>query len=158
MDEAEIAGEWPASGLSKVKIDWERHVFDLISTLVLIIIMMELVAGIIIDTFGELRQEAQEKLIDRKSSCFICGNSLDEFEKAILHGDGGDQKLLVVHLPGLGGWHAVLRLISRRGRCEVGVAVYGCSNDLGVIIRVCNRAAEIGGVDSQVSLIGNRVH
>lgn len=41
--------------LDKNNIDWERYIFDLVSTLVLIIIMMELVAGIIIDAFGELR-------------------------------------------------------------------------------------------------------
>merc|ERR1712232_583786 len=62
-------------------IDLERYFFDLTSTLLLIIIMMELVAGIIIDAFGEMRQIQKDKELDKKSSCFICGNSLDEFEK-----------------------------------------------------------------------------
>ena len=62
-------------------IDYERYLFDLTSTLLLIIIMMELVAGIIIDAFSEMRQQTYLKELDKKSSCFICGNSLDEFEK-----------------------------------------------------------------------------
>lgn len=36
--------------------------------------MLSIVAGIIIDTFGSLREEDHEKQEDIKSKCFICGN------------------------------------------------------------------------------------
>jgi inositol 1,4,5-triphosphate receptor type 1/inositol 1,4,5-triphosphate receptor type 3 len=35
--------------------------------------MVNIVAGIIIDTFGSLREEENDKLIDKTENCFICG-------------------------------------------------------------------------------------
>jgi inositol 1,4,5-triphosphate receptor type 1/inositol 1,4,5-triphosphate receptor type 3 len=36
--------------------------------------MLNIVAGIIIDTFGSLREEESNKLSDMVEVCFICGN------------------------------------------------------------------------------------
>ena len=36
--------------------------------------MLNIVAGIIIDTFGSLREEEGNKLNDMVDNCFICGN------------------------------------------------------------------------------------
>lgn len=36
--------------------------------------MINIVAGIIIDTFGSLREEENSKQSDIKDKCFICGN------------------------------------------------------------------------------------
>lgn len=36
--------------------------------------MLNIVAGIIIDTFGSLREDEANKLSDKIDKCFICGN------------------------------------------------------------------------------------
>ena len=35
--------------------------------------MLNIVAGIIIDTFGSLREEEEAKIVDIRENCFICG-------------------------------------------------------------------------------------
>lgn len=36
-------------------------------------VLLNLISGIIIDTFGELRDEMNERSIDKNTICFICG-------------------------------------------------------------------------------------
>eukprot|EP01017_Pseudomicrothorax_dubius_P030078 TRINITY_DN3712_c0_g2_i1.p1 TRINITY_DN3712_c0_g2~~TRINITY_DN3712_c0_g2_i1.p1 ORF type:complete len:223 (-),score=53.58 TRINITY_DN3712_c0_g2_i1:43-648(-) len=58
-----------------------RFVFDNISNLLCVMIVANIMGGIIIDTFGSLRKEEEERLRDIKESCFICGNTKEVFEK-----------------------------------------------------------------------------
>ena len=51
-----------------------RILYDLLFFFVIIIITMNLIFGVIIDTFGDLRQEKQERDNCLKNTCFICGN------------------------------------------------------------------------------------
>lgn len=51
-----------------------RFFFDNTSNIILVWIMLNIVGGIIIDTFGSLREEENEKLRDKEDNCFICGN------------------------------------------------------------------------------------
>lgn len=41
--------------------------------------MLNIVAGIIIDTFGSLREEEENKLKDMVDNCFVCGNLKYEY-------------------------------------------------------------------------------
>jgi inositol 1,4,5-triphosphate receptor type 1 len=50
-----------------------RVAYDLAFFFVLIVIVLNLILGIIIDTFADLRKEKQEKDELRRNSCFICG-------------------------------------------------------------------------------------
>jgi inositol 1,4,5-triphosphate receptor type 1 len=50
-----------------------RVVYDLLFFFIVIIITLNLIFGVIIDTFGDLRQEKQEKDYTLKNTCFICG-------------------------------------------------------------------------------------
>ena len=43
-------------------------------------VLLNIIFGIIIDTFAELRQQRNEKLKDLKENCFICGNNRFQFE------------------------------------------------------------------------------
>lgn len=43
--------------------------------------MVNIVAGIIIDTFGSLREEESEKIKDIEDKCFICGNLKTIFDR-----------------------------------------------------------------------------
>ena len=53
-----------------------RVVYDLLFFFIVIIITLNLIFGVIIDTFGDLRQEKQEKDYTLRNTCFICGNCL----------------------------------------------------------------------------------
>ena len=59
----------------------ERWSFDNLSNLVIIIVLMQINAGILIDKFGEMKDEEKEKATDRENKCFICGEEKETFEK-----------------------------------------------------------------------------
>ncbi|GCC26788.1 hypothetical protein chiPu_0005208 [Chiloscyllium punctatum] len=57
-----------------------RVVFDLLFFFIVIIIVLNLIFGVIIDTFADLRSEKQKKEEILKSTCFICGLERDKFD------------------------------------------------------------------------------
>lgn len=50
-----------------------RVVYDLLFFFLVIIIVLNLIFGVIIDTFADLRSEKQRKEEVLKTTCFICG-------------------------------------------------------------------------------------
>ena len=52
-----------------------RVVYDLLFFFIVIIIVLNLIFGVIIDTFADLRSEKQTKDEILRNSCFICGKS-----------------------------------------------------------------------------------
>ena len=48
---------------------------------IVIIIVLNLIFGVIIDTFADLRSEKQNKEEVIKNSCFICGEYNSEFKQ-----------------------------------------------------------------------------
>lgn len=50
-----------------------RVVYDLLFFFIVIIIILNLIFGVIIDTFADLRSEKQQKEEILKNTCFICG-------------------------------------------------------------------------------------
>lgn len=71
-----------------------RMIFDIFFFIIVIVILLNIIFGIIIDTFGELRDE--RKRIEKEAStiCFICGRSKYEFE---LRGSGWNQHRQIEH-------------------------------------------------------------
>ncbi|XP_061430042.1 inositol 1,4,5-trisphosphate receptor type 1-like [Lethenteron reissneri] len=57
-----------------------RIIYDLLFYFVVIIIVLNLIFGVIIDTFADLRSEKQNKEEVLKNSCFICGLERDKFD------------------------------------------------------------------------------
>uniref|UniRef100_A0A1I7YYU4 Inositol 1,4,5-trisphosphate receptor n=1 Tax=Steinernema glaseri TaxID=37863 RepID=A0A1I7YYU4_9BILA len=57
-----------------------RIVYDMSFFIVLIIIVLNLIFGVIIDTFGDLRTEKNEKEDVLKNTCFICGLERGRFD------------------------------------------------------------------------------
>ncbi|XP_060931821.1 inositol 1,4,5-trisphosphate receptor type 2 isoform X2 [Limanda limanda] len=57
-----------------------RVVYDLLFFFIVIIIVLNLIFGVIIDTFADLRSEKQRKEEILKTSCFICGLERDKFD------------------------------------------------------------------------------
>ena len=58
-----------------------RVVYDMLFFFVVIIIVLNLIFGVIIDTFADLRSEKQQKEETLKNSCFICGECLETSAK-----------------------------------------------------------------------------
>ena len=50
-----------------------RVIYDMVFFFIVIIIVLNLIFGVIIDTFADLRSEKQTKEEIIKNSCFICG-------------------------------------------------------------------------------------
>ncbi|KAK6750287.1 hypothetical protein RB195_002332 [Necator americanus] len=57
-----------------------RIIYDLSFFVVLIVIVLNLIFGVIIDTFGDLRTEKNDKEDVLKNSCFICGLERGKFD------------------------------------------------------------------------------
>ncbi|RNA13117.1 inositol 1-4-5-trisphosphate receptor type 2 [Brachionus plicatilis] len=57
-----------------------RVVYDLLFFFIVIIITLNLIFGVIIDTFGDLRQEKQEKDYTLRNTCFICSLDRSKFD------------------------------------------------------------------------------
>ncbi|XP_076325648.1 ryanodine receptor-like [Tachypleus tridentatus] len=62
-----------------------RIVFDITFFFFVIVILLAIIQGLIIDAFGELRDQLQSVVDDMESNCFICGIGKDYFDK-IPHG------------------------------------------------------------------------
>ncbi|KAF5282120.1 hypothetical protein FQA39_LY17676 [Lamprigera yunnana] len=57
-----------------------RVIYDLLFFFIVIIIILNLIFGVIIDTFADLRSEKQQKELILKNTCFICGLNRSAFD------------------------------------------------------------------------------
>ena len=71
-----------------------RLVFDVSSWLLITVLLLNIVSGIIIDTFGELRDRRSSVDKDLESKCFICGIDRMHFQR---HGSGFDHHVRHEH-------------------------------------------------------------
>lgn len=62
-----------------------RIIFDITFFFFVIIILLAIIQGLIIDAFGELRDQLESVKEDMESNCFICGIGKDYFDK-VPHG------------------------------------------------------------------------
>ncbi|KAL8219162.1 UNVERIFIED_CONTAM: Inositol 1,4,5-trisphosphate receptor type 2 [Gekko kuhli] len=60
-------------GIGQEPLFAARVVYDLLFYFIVIIIVLNLIFGVIIDTFADLRSEKQKKEEILKTTCFICG-------------------------------------------------------------------------------------
>jgi len=58
-----------------------RAIFDLSFFIIMIILLLNLIFGMIIDAFGDLRDQKTNNDEDQKNVCFICGIERSEFER-----------------------------------------------------------------------------
>lgn len=61
--------------------DYYIYIYDNVALILLTILLFEIMAGLIIDTFSALRDLDISKNEDLRGSCFICGLPVEEFEK-----------------------------------------------------------------------------
>lgn len=62
-----------------------RILFDITFFFFVIVILLAIIQGLIIDAFGELRDQLESVKEDMESNCFICGIGKDYFDK-VPHG------------------------------------------------------------------------
>lgn len=62
-----------------------RIMFDITFFFFVIVILLAIIQGLIIDAFGELRDQLESVKEDMESNCFICGMGKDYFDK-VPHG------------------------------------------------------------------------
>merc|ERR1719498_406837 len=60
----------------------ERMVVDLLYFLIILVVLLNIIFGIIIDTFSSLRADKVEKMDDMRGVCFICGHKKIRFDRA----------------------------------------------------------------------------
>lgn len=65
---------------------YARLAFDLLYNSVLIIMLLNIVFGVIIDTFASLRTADKEKTMDMQNRCFICSIDAYTFDRATKRG------------------------------------------------------------------------
>ena len=58
-----------------------KSVYDMSFFFIVITILLNIIFGIIIDTFAELRDAKKKKDNDKKNICFICGHDSPTFER-----------------------------------------------------------------------------
>ena len=60
---------------------YSRIIYDNLYNFIVMILVVELVAGIIIDTFSEMRVSKETRKQELNSECFICGQTREQLEK-----------------------------------------------------------------------------
>jgi len=66
---------------SSIKHFIGRYLYEVMFFIVLILILLNIIFGIIIDTFAELSEEQRKMEHDKHEKCFICGESKANLEK-----------------------------------------------------------------------------
>ncbi|XP_071832667.1 ryanodine receptor 2-like isoform X4 [Apostichopus japonicus] len=65
--------------------EFERILFDITFFFFVIVILLAIIQGLIIDSFGELRDQQEQVKEDMETKCFICGIGQEYFDK-VPHG------------------------------------------------------------------------
>jgi hypothetical protein len=73
-----------------------RVVFEMSYWVIVIVILMNVIFGIIINTFGELRDQRNALKQEIHSNCFICGEARSQIE---LHSQGWSNHFMCLHSP-----------------------------------------------------------
>ena len=64
-----------------MRIPYRDVLYDSLFNLIVVMIMLDIVSGLIIDTFGALRLQYEERLRDMNNRCFICGINKEIFDR-----------------------------------------------------------------------------
>ncbi|TMW60299.1 hypothetical protein Poli38472_000341 [Pythium oligandrum] len=81
-----LGGYLKQRSIGKTSETYGRLAFDLLYNTVLLIMLLNIVFGVIIDTFALLRTADNEKLMDMQSRCFICSIDAYTFDRMTRRG------------------------------------------------------------------------
>ena len=74
-----------------------RYIIDLLFFLIVLIVLLNVIFGIIIDTFGDLRAQKLERQHNTTETCFICGIDKQVFDRASSQPNGFKAHINVDH-------------------------------------------------------------
>ena len=74
-----------------------RYIIDLLFFLIVLIVLLNVIFGIIIDTFGDLRAQKLERQHDTTDTCFTCGIDKQVFDRASSEPNGFKTHIRVDH-------------------------------------------------------------
>ncbi len=60
---------------------WFKWITDMIFYITVILLVMNMINGIIISTFSQIREEGENRKNDMENVCFICARKREKFEK-----------------------------------------------------------------------------
>lgn len=63
-----------------------RLIYDNLFNILLMVLLLNIIFGITIDTFAELRAEKEQQKVDQYNSCTICSIDRNEFDRYTEHG------------------------------------------------------------------------
>ncbi|RLN66677.1 hypothetical protein BBJ28_00012745 [Nothophytophthora sp. Chile5] len=91
LDQGLMSGGGLGSFLREIPLGTNAHsygrlAFDVLFNILLVVLLLNLVFGVIIDTFASLRMDDQEKMLDMKSRCFICSIDAYSFDRSTKRG------------------------------------------------------------------------
>ena len=66
---------------SNVDLYTARYISDMIFYITVVLLLLNMVNGVIVTTFSQIRQERETKEEDKENKCFICSINRVEFEK-----------------------------------------------------------------------------
>ena len=73
--------------------DMERYLLDISYTVIMVYIVWQMVSGLILDAFDNLRGDREEIEEDMETNCFICGLNREKIEKYYLGKEGFEKHL-----------------------------------------------------------------
>ena len=73
--------------------DMERYILDISYTLIMVSIVWQMVSGLILDAFDNLRGDREEIEEDMETNCFICGLNREKIEKYYIGKEGFEKHL-----------------------------------------------------------------
>lgn len=68
-------------GEEEVKLDYPGIIFDFVFFFIMMVILIEVIKALVIDTFKVLREEVSRKMEDLEGNCIICGEKSEIIEK-----------------------------------------------------------------------------
>ena len=71
----------------------ERYLLDISYTVIMVYIVWQMVSGLILDAFDNLRGDREEIEEDMETTCFICGLNREKIEKYYIGKDGFEKHL-----------------------------------------------------------------
>ena len=73
--------------------DMERYLLDISYTVIMVYVVWQMVIGLILDAFDNLRGDREEIEEDMENTCFICGLNREKIEKYYLGKEGFENHL-----------------------------------------------------------------
>ncbi|EAR98945.2 MIR domain protein (macronuclear) [Tetrahymena thermophila SB210] len=87
----------PGNGKQNQQYTVGRLLFDNLQNYILVVILVEIVAGLIVEAFEDLREKEQEKNRDISDKCFICDNQKTEFNRKQDNNGGFQEHIKLNH-------------------------------------------------------------